>query len=73
MVAVKHSCNIVGLKYVVVRVIAENERSHIVLVAGITSTNLTSVTTWDILLSSLETLHQSDNIVKCSLVQNVSK
>ena len=45
MVAFKHSCNIVDLKYVLVRLIAENERSLIVLVAGITSTNLTSVIT----------------------------
>ena len=45
MVAFKRSCNIVDLKYVLVRLIAENEHTLIVLVAGITSTNLTSVTT----------------------------
>ena len=45
MVAFKRSCNIVDLKYVLVRLVAENEHSLIALVAGITCTDLTSVTT----------------------------
>ena len=39
MVAFKRSCNIVDRKYVLMRLIAENEGSLIALVAGITSSN----------------------------------
>ena len=48
MLAFKRSCNIVDRKHVLMRLIVGNEHSPIALVAGITSNNWTSVTTWDV-------------------------